>query len=115
MKTECYAQKSYRYTLTVKSLNNTSAVHVDPKDSSNWTTQGTIKANFTTKAGREFFNADQVQADQTHMIETPWNNFSATIVPEWRLELNSRIFQVVSVADKNEERRVVQITVKEQK
>lgn len=116
MKQDCPAAKSYIYTLTVKSLNNTSAAHIDVSDSSNWTTQGTIRANFLSKAGREFFNAEQVQADQSFLIETPSNNFSRTIEPGWRLEdADGTVYQIESVVDKNRMRQVVEITVKEAK
>lgn len=113
---QCESEKRW-YTLTVQSPAGTAGAdgQIDYTNDVNWTTQGTIKANFVSKAGREFVSAKQVQADQGSLLETPSTGFSRGIQPSWRLVFGSRKFEISSVWDMNEERRVVQIEVKEAK
>lgn len=105
------------HTLTVQSPAGTAGAdgHVDLTTASNWTTQGTIRASFTTKGGREFISGQKVAADVTHLLETVSTNFSRSIEPEWRLVFGTRIFQITAAYDVNEERRMVQIHAMEQK
>ena len=108
----------YRHTLTVQSPNEATldaGGHVDPTSSSNWTTEGTIKANFLSKGGREFIHGEKVGAEVSHVLETPSNNFSRGILPSWRLTFDSRTFQIIAAYDKDEMRQKVIIHVKEER
>ena len=116
---DCPTQKKtrYRHRLTVKSPSGTADEYgqIDLDDSDNATTEGTIKANFVSKGGREFFRGEQIQADVTHLLETPSKSLSRSLQPNWWLVMGSRTFQIVASFDVNEERNIVQIQVKESK
>jgi SPP1 family predicted phage head-tail adaptor len=114
----CDSQSSGRYyTLTVQSPAGTAGAdgHIDYTSDANWTDEGTIRAKFTSRAGREFVSAKQVRADQGSMLETVSTNFTRGILPKWRLKLDTRRFEILAAYDVNEERRIVQIEVKETK
>jgi hypothetical protein len=118
---QCESIPSYRHTLTVQSPTGAAGAdgHPDLTLDASWTTQGTIKANFVSKSGREFVSGQKVQADQGHTIETPSTAFSRGILPKWRLTWTRNGStvkgEILSAVDINEERRVVQIQVMEQK
>jgi head-tail adaptor len=115
---ECGGDANKRWwSLTVQSPAGTAGAdgHVDLKSSANWTTEGTIKANFVTKGGREFISGQKVAADVSHVLETVSTNFTRAIEPEWRLVFGTRIFQITAAFDMNEAREIVQIHVMEQK
>lgn len=107
--------KNYRYTLTVHSPGGTADAggHVDLTDDDNWTTEGTIKANFVTKGGREYINGERVNAEVSHLLETPSNNFSRSIETSWRLTFQGRKFGILAAYDKDEMRQEVHLQVKE--
>lgn len=111
---QCENEKRW-YTLTVQSPNGTPDGYgqVNLNSNSNWTTEGTIKVNFISKGGREFFRGAKIQADVTDILETPSTNFSRSILPSWRLLFGSRVFQIIAAFDVNEERHTVQIQTKE--
>jgi SPP1 family predicted phage head-tail adaptor len=113
---QCENEKRW-WTLAVQSPAGTAGDdgQVDLTSDDNWTTEGSIKAYFVSKGGREFVQAKQVQADQTHTLETISTNFSRGILPSWRLVFGSRKFEILSAVDVNEERRMVQIEAKERK
>lgn len=114
---ECSETKQvrYRWRLTVQSPGGTpdAGGHVDLTDDANWTTMGTIKANFITRGSREGRVFDQVQAEVSHIVETRSSRFSRSIHPMWRLVFQGRKFNIVAAVDKNEERQVVQIHLTE--
>lgn len=112
----CDGQKRY-HTLTVQSPAGTTGTdgHIDYTSDANWTTEGTIKGYFTSKAGREFVQGKRLQADHSQMIETVSTNFSRSIETSWRLVFGTRNFEILSAVDVNEERRMVQLEVKERK
>jgi hypothetical protein len=118
---QCESMPSYKWTLTVQSPAGTAGGdgHIDYTSDANWTTAGTIKANFTSNAGREFISAKQVQADQGFTIECPSSAFSRGIQPSWRLtwieDGSTHKGEILSVVDVNRERKKVQIEVKEHK
>lgn len=116
-KTRCEGMERprYKYTVTVQTPAGTTGAdgHIDLTDSSNWTTSGTIKANFTSKGGREFVNGERVQADVTHVIETPSTSFSRGILPKMRMTYDSRTFQIEAAYDVDEMHQVVRCHLKE--
>lgn len=119
MKCGCDETKTvrYKYTVAVQSPGGTAGAggHVDLSDDSNWTAQGTIKANIISKGGREFISGKKVAADVSHVFETPFTNFAATIDPKWRLVFDSRKFEIIAAYDENEMRKKVIIHTREAK
>lgn len=119
---QCESMPSYRYTVTVQSPSGTPGAdgQVDLTLDANWTTEGTIKVNFASKSGREFINAQKVTANQSHTLETPSTGFSRTIQPSWRLRYTdgdsvTHKYQITSVVDVDEMRKIVRIECTEVK
>ena len=112
---EGMAAVRYRHTLTVQSPAGTpdAGGHPDLTDPDNWDSIGNIRANFITRGGREGRVFDQVSAEVTSIVETPWNNFSRSIHPNMRLLFGTRIFNIVSAFDVDESRQKVRIHITE--
>lgn len=53
----------------------------------------------TPRGGREFFSAEAVQADVTHMIEMRYNG---SVTPKWRIDVDGRTIQIRSMINENE-------------
>jgi head-tail adaptor len=113
---QCENEKRW-WTLTVQSPAGTAGDdgQVDLTSDDNWTTEGSIKAYFVSKGGREFISGQQVGADVSHVLETTSTNFTRSIEPSWRLVFGTRVLQITSAFDINEERRMVQIHTMEKK
>lgn len=107
----CNGEAKRWWTLTVQSPAGTPGAdgQVDLTDSTNWTTEGSIRANFVSKGGREFVQANQVQADNSTTIETRSTNFTRSILPKWRLLFGSRVIEITSAYDVDEARKTVRI------
>jgi head-tail adaptor len=104
---ECGGDANKRWwSLTVQSP---AAGQVDLTDDANWTTQGTIKAAFTSKGGSEYMQANQVEGVRSHVLETASTNFTRGILPNWRLVFGSRIIQITAAYDVDEGRMKVNI------
>jgi head-tail adaptor len=108
-------RKRYRHTVRIESPGGTAdeSGHVDLTDDANWTSIGNVKANFITKGSREGRIFDQVQAEVTHIIETPSTVLSRSIHPEDRVVFDGRKFNVTAAYDVNEERHEVQVHLTE--
>jgi SPP1 family predicted phage head-tail adaptor len=114
---DCTQKPRYRYTLTLQSITGTAGAdgQIDSTNDSNWTTTGTIQANFMSKGGREFVQAQRVQADVNLVAETPSNNFSRSITPAMRIIFESRVLQITAAYDVDEMRETVRIHLMEAK
>ena len=78
-----------------------------------WEDHTKAYANVQTRGGREFFQASKVHADVTHLWEVASTAKTRSTTPEMRLKWNDRTFQILSVQDKDEDRRTVEISTKE--
>lgn len=78
----------------------------------NWTTLATVWARIHPLSGREYLEAQQVEADVSHKI---WmrHNFDYTITPRDRITYGSRAFNILSAVNVNEENRMVEVMAKE--
>jgi head-tail adaptor len=114
---DCQQKPRYRYTLTLQSITGTADSYgqIDLTDDDNWTNLGTILANFMSKGGREFTQAQRVQADVSMLAETPSNNFSRSITPAMRIIYKSRVLQITAAYDVDEQRETVRIHLMEAK
>jgi SPP1 family predicted phage head-tail adaptor len=72
------------------------AGHVDESLDSNWETYTNVWAAVVAKSSREFWGADQVEADITHQITMRFNRINDAIQPEMRAKDGSRIYNLSS-------------------
>lgn len=72
--------------MTFERLSGTAdaAGHVDESVSGNWSTYTRVAAAIVAKSSREFFGADQVQADVTHQITIRWSRTADAIEADMR-------------------------------
>lgn len=85
----------------------------DYTDSTNWEEHTQAYAKVQTRGGREFFQASKVHADVSHLWETQSTAKVRAAKPRMRLTWDGRVFQILSVQDKDEDRRTVEISTKE--
>ena len=89
--------------------------HVDLSLDANWTTVGTRWARLRTKGGAEGRALEQVQAMTTMFVEIRSDTTTRAILPNWRLTMDSRIFNVEAAYDVDDAKQVVRCEVKEPK
>lgn len=77
-----------------------------------WATAATRWGSIEPLNGREFFNAEKVQANATHRVRMRYDS-SAEITPKDRLLWESRAFNVIHVAKKREIDHELEIMVEE--
>lgn len=87
----------------------------NPTSSSNWETLATRWAAFKTRGGSERFASDMIQAGQTHRVYVRYDATTATVTPAMRLNMNSRIFNILAAADEDEQRKWIVMDVVEAK
>ena len=85
----------------------------DLSSDASWEQHTKAYANVLTRGGREFFQASKVHADLSHLWEVASTAKTRSATPEMRLTWNDRTFQILSVLDKDEDRRTVEISTKE--
>jgi len=85
----------------------------DLSSDTNWEQHTKAYAKVQTRGGREFFQASKVHTDVSHLWEMQSTAKVRAATPKMRLIWNSRVFQILSVQDKDEDRRVVEISTKE--
>jgi len=86
---------------------------VDLSDDKNWTTHAHRFARFVNQAGREFFQAQQVQADVTDIVELFYDKETASITPTYRLEFDDRKLEILSVFNVAERNTTMKLVCKE--
>lgn len=75
-----------------------------------WSTVATVWAAVEPLRGREFFDAEQVQAEISHRVRLRYRpGVDATM----RVLFGSRVFQIQSVIDVDERRRELQLMCRE--
>lgn len=77
----------------------------DPTDADNWETYCSRNAEFKTRGGSERFASDMIQAGQTHRVYMRFDTTTKAISPAMRMSYDSRIFNILSVADEDEGHR----------
>lgn len=85
----------------------------DLSSNTNWEQHTKAYAKVSTRGGREFFQASKVHSDVTHLWEVQSTAKVRTATPDMRLKWDDRTFQILSVLDKDENRRVAEISTKE--
>jgi len=75
-----------------------------------WATEGTRWVEFVQASGREFYRAQRVDADVTHMVRM---RYYKGLSPSHRLRIGSRILEILSVYDENERHEEMTVTCKE--
>ena len=72
-----------------------------------------VDVAFGKGAGGEFFEAQQVESVQEYELKTPSDSVTRAIKPSYRLEFDSRIFQITSITDTGLMKEEVVIRAKE--
>lgn len=67
-------------------------------------------AQFDSRAGREFFQADQVIAVDEHVITI---RYQSGIKPDMRVRFGDRYFEIISSRDPNQGKEVLYVLCKE--
>lgn len=88
---------------------------VDLTDDASWETYATRSAAFKTRGGSERFASDMIQAGQTHRVYVRSDSTTRAITPAMRLSYDSRVFNILAVADEDEMRQWVVLDVVEAK
>ena len=113
---DCKPMPRYTRRLVVEKPRTTldGAGQTDLTEDSNWVQTGTVRARFITRGGMESRVFDQIQAETTHVIETPATTFSRSIIPSWRAKFDGRKLNITAAYNVNEDRRgVVRLEAKE--
>lgn len=76
-----------------------------------WTTFATVWASVEPLQGREFFNAEQQQAEVTTRIRI---RYLAGVTAKMRVNWGGRLYNIRSVIDERERRRAMQLMCDEQ-
>lgn len=88
---------------------------VDLTDSNNWESHAARRASFKTRGGSERFASDMIQAGQTHRVYLRSDPTTRAITPAMRISYDSRIFNILAVADEDEMKQWVVIDCVESK
>ncbi len=75
-----------------------------------WTTVAKLWAAVADISGREYFQAQAVQSEVTTRIKI---RYRTGITPSMRVLYDSRVFAILSVIDKDERHRVIELMCKE--
>lgn len=76
----------------------------------NWTTVATVWAAIADLSGKEYFQAASVQSEVTSRIRI---RYRPGITPAMRVFYGSRLFTILSVIDKDERHREIELMCKE--
>lgn len=92
----CTTIPRMRHRFVVKQLAGTAdaAGHVDESDASNWETYARLSAAIVAKSSREFWGADQAQADVTHQLTFRWGRTYDAISPAMRLTSGDKTYNL---------------------
>ncbi len=75
-----------------------------------WNTDATVWASVEPMSGRELVSAQQQHAETTHRIRI---RYTANVTQESRVIWESRTFEVVSLIDSKEKKRMIELMCKE--
>lgn len=104
-KRDLMGEMRQRIALQAKTITKSEGI---PQES--WTTVATIWATVADISGREYFQAQAVQSEATTRIKI---RYRTGITPSVRVLYGSRIFNILSVIDKDERHRIIELICKE--
>ena len=88
--------------------------HVDLSDDDNWSDLGRFRfLKISGQGSREFYRAQQVQADITLVVEVWYSKVTAGINPSYRWKAGDRILEIVSAFDVDEAHEVIRMSLRE--
>lgn len=97
-----------RHRVTVEQV--TEAVDSFNEPDETWTTRATRWGEVLPQDGREFFSAQQINAEITHLVRM---RYLAGVTPKMRLRLGTRIIKILSVINVEERSRELLISGQE--
>lgn len=95
----------HRISLQVKTITKAEGI---PQE--NWITLVTVWASITNISGKEYFQAASVQSEITTRIQI---RYRPEITPAMRVLYGSRLFNILSVIDKDERHHELELMCKE--
>lgn len=98
--------------VTVQRLAGTpdAAGHVDESSAANWEQYARVSAAIVAKSSREFWGADQVQADVTHQITIRWSRTADAIEADMRVRDGDKTYNLSGPPfDPDGQRRVLKL------
>lgn len=78
-----------------------------------WTTWGTRWAEVRPLTGKELWQAAQADATVTHQIRLRAPGVKGTLMPDWRIVHDGRIFEITAIRDLYEREWYLEIDAKE--
>ncbi len=104
-KRDLIGQMRQRIALQVRTVTRVEGI---PEE--NWATVATVWAAVADLSGKEYFQAGAMQSEVTTRIKI---RYRTGITPSMRVLYGSRVFQILSVIDKDERHHVIELTCKE--
>lgn len=104
-KRDLMGEMRQRVTLQTRTVTRVEGI---PEES--WATVATVWAAVSDISGKEYFQAQAVQSEVTTRIKI---RYRTGITPSMRVLYGSRVFQILSVIDKDERHRVMELMCKE--
>lgn len=98
----------YRNYITIQTLATTQGS--DGSSTEAWTTQISLWAKIHPISGREYYSAQQTQAELTHNI---YARYTPGVAPEDRVSWGGRIFNILEVVNVDERGEEMILRVKE--
>lgn len=107
-----------RHRLTVQRLKGDATVdgagQIDESNNDNWETYIRIAAAIVAKSSREFFGADQVQADITHQFTLRWSRNADAIAARMRAIDGDKTYNLTSAPfDPDGNRKILKLNAVE--
>jgi SPP1 family predicted phage head-tail adaptor len=90
---------------------NTPTRGADGSEVDKWSTTITTRAKIETTGGREFFSAQRINSETQALFTVRYR--VATITPDMRIKVGSKLYQILFVNNINNRNRVIQIAGKE--
>lgn len=87
----------YRNYITIQTV--TTSQNSDGSSAETWTTQVSVWAKIQPLTGREYFSAQQTQAEMTHNI---YMRYTSGIAPDDRVSWGSRVFDIIEAVNVDE-------------
>ena len=87
----------YRNLITIQTVTTTQIS--DGSSSESWATYITVYAKIKPLTGREYYSAQQTQAEMTHNM---YSRYTPGVLPSMRVSWNSRIFDIQDVVNVDE-------------
>jgi len=104
-KRDLMGEMRQRIALQVKTITKSEGIPLE-----SWTTVATVWAAVADISGKEYFQAQAVQSEVTTRIKI---RYKTGITPSMRLLYGSRVFHILSVIDKGEWHRLIELMCKE--